>query len=198
MRNIYYGKVTDPKVSTVLAISDALNVTVNYLMGHPIYNPEEASVIKHYRKCGSHGKSIIQLVAKYESEISKSERESSKRHKIPCLIPIGNTGDGIPYTISDVVDVETVIPDAYFAVEITTNHFTPVFCKNDRVLFANQFPENGDIAVFMKNDKAYLRKFIEEEDGYCLKSLNGRGFDILLRRMDEVDCIGTCVGIVRA
>ena len=50
----------------------------------------------------------------------------------------------------------------------------------------------------MKSGKAYLRKFIEEEDGYCLKSLNGRDFDILLRRMDEVDCIGTCIGIVRA
>ena len=83
-------------------------------------------------------------------------------------------------------------------LEITTNLFTPVFCKNDRVLFANRFPENGEIAVFMKSGKAYLRKFIEEEDGYCLKSLNGRGFDILLRRMDEVDCIGTCIGIVRA
>ena len=143
-------------------------------------------------------KNIIQLVAKYESKISRSERDASDKHKIPCLIPIGNKGDGIPYCSNDVVDIETVLPDAYLAIEITTNLFTPVFCKNDRVLFANRFPENGEIAVFMKSDKAYLRKFIEEEDGYCLKSLNGRGFDILLRRMDEVDCIGTCIGIVRA
>ena len=198
VRNIYYGKVTDPKASTVLAISKALNVTVNYLMGYPTYNPDEIFIIRHYRKCGPHGKNIIQLVAKYESKISRSERDASDKYKIPCLVPIGNKGDGIPYCSNDVVDIETVLPDAYLAIEITTNHFTPVFCKNDRVLFANRFPENGEIAVFMKSDKAYLRKFIEEEDGYCLKSLNGRGFDILLRRMDEVDCIGTCIGIVRA
>ena len=198
MRNIYYGKVTDPKVSTALAISKALNVTINYLMGYPMYNPEEAAIIKHYRKCGKHGKSIIQLIAKYESKISKTERESSDKHKIPCLIPIGNTGEGMAYSCNDVVDVETVNPDAYLAIEITTNAFTPVFCKNDRVLFANRFPENGEIAVFMKNEKSYLRKFLEEEDGYCLKSLNGRGYDILLRRMDEVDCLGTCIGIIRA
>lgn len=198
VRNIYYGKVTDPKASTVLAISKALNVTINYLMGDSIYNPDETFIIKHYRKCGPHGKSIIQLVAKYESKVSRSERGASNKYKIPCLIPIGYKGDGIPYCSNDVIDIETVLPDAYFAIEITTNHFTPVFCKNDRVLLANRFPENGEIAVFMKSNKAYLRKFIEEEEGYCLKSLNGRGFDILLRRMDEIDCIGTCIGIVRA
>ena len=198
VRNIYYGKVTDPKVSTVLAISKALHVSINYLMGCSIYDPAETSVVKNYRKCGVHGKSIIQLVAKYESTISKLERETPDKHKIPCLIPIGSKGDVIPFCSNDVIDVETTLPDAYLAIEITTNHFTPVFCKNDRILFANRFPENGEIAVFMKDDKAFLRKFTEEEDGYCLKRLNSRGFDILLRRMDEFDCIGTCVGIIRA
>ena len=32
MRNIYYGKVRDPKVSTMMAISRTLNVSVNFLM----------------------------------------------------------------------------------------------------------------------------------------------------------------------
>lgn len=32
VRNIYYGKTTDPKVSTVMQMSKALDMSVNYLM----------------------------------------------------------------------------------------------------------------------------------------------------------------------
>lgn len=197
MRNIYYNKVRDPKVSTMIAISKTLNVSVNYLMSEEIFNEEETAIIKNYRKCGIHGKSIIELVAKYESNISKTERDTLEKHKVPCLIPIGNVYDGIVYNSCEVVDVYTVLPEAYLAVEITTNFFAPTYCKGDRILLENRFPANGEHAVFAKDNRAYCRKYVETDGKYVLECLNGRGEDMVLQRMNEVECIGTCIGLIR-
>ena len=32
---------------------------------------------------------------------------------------------------------------------------------------------------------------------YCLECLNGRGKDIILHRMDEMDCMGTWISVIR-
>lgn len=197
MRNIYYDKVHDPKVSTMIAISKALNVSVNYLMGDMLHNPEETEIIRNYRKCGIHGKSIIELIAKYEANIAGVERNAAEKHKVPCLIPVGNVYDGIVYSSCEVVDVDTILPEAYLAIEITTNFFAPVYCKGDRVLLENRFPANGEQAVFVKDNRAYCRKYIEAEGKYILKCLNGRGEDMILQRMSEMECIGTCIGLIR-
>ena len=63
VKNIFYGKTTDPKVSTILQMSNALHMSVNELMGCYSNSKEERAVIRYYRTCGRHGKSIIELVA---------------------------------------------------------------------------------------------------------------------------------------
>ena len=145
MRNIYYDKVHDPKVSTMIAISKALNVSVNYLMGDMLHNPEETEIIRNYRKCGIHGKSIIELIAKYEANIAGVERNAAEKHKVPCLIPVGNVYDGIVYSSCEVVDVDTILPEAYLAIEITTNFFAPVYCKGDT--YVDDHHSTEDIAI---------------------------------------------------
>ncbi len=195
IRNIYYGKVTDPKVSTMMSISEVLQVSVNYLMGKGLYSPEEQLLVRTYRKCGVHGKSIVNLVAKYEANISQIERESREKHKIPCLVPM-KIKDGFNYVNNDVAEVETTEKEAYTAIKISSHAFAPVFCKGDIVLIADRFPEEGEKGVFVLEGKGYIRQFVETETGYTLKSLNGREKDIHLKRLDSVVCIGTCTGAV--
>lgn len=90
VRNIYYGKTTDPKISTVLQLSKALDMSVNCLMGQCSHSKEERAILTHYRMCGNHGKSLIGLVAKYEALTAKAERDCVEKHKIPCLITRGD------------------------------------------------------------------------------------------------------------
>ena len=59
LRNIYYQKVKDPKVSTAFQLAQALGVTVEYLLGENKYlecEQEEEELIKNYRECGNHGR----------------------------------------------------------------------------------------------------------------------------------------------
>ena len=80
---------------------------------------------------------------------------------------------------------------------MVSNDLAPTYCKDDVLLFENRFPMNGEKAAFYKGDRIYIRKFLEEGNGYRLKCLHSQDEDIILRRMDEVDYIGTCVDVVR-
>lgn len=197
VRNIYYGKVTDPKVSTLMNISNVFQVSVNYLMGNSLYSPDEQAIIRNYRKCGVHGKSIINLVSKYEANTARSERENKDKHKIPCLVPI-KVKDGFIYDSNEVVEIETANKEAYTSIQISSHAYAPVYCKGDKILIADRFPENGERGVFVKDGRGYIRQFIEYDGGYILKSVNGREKALEFKRMDGVECIGTCVGVVMA
>ena len=210
LRNIYYRKVKDPKVSTAFQLASALEVTVEYLLKDMSTTEEEAEnsegqegieeeLLENYRECGNHGKAIIRLVARLECKAARKERLNLRKmkHRIPCFIPVGRIGDGIDYNSCTVEDEYTMIKKVYLAIEITNNNFAPASCKGDRILLENRFPELGECAVFTDGMKAYFRYFKMEGEMYCLKCLNGRGKDMLLRRMDEVDCLGTCISVIR-
>ncbi len=198
MRNIYYGKVRDPKVSTMLGISRALDVSVNYLMGQSIFTDEEKSLIHHYRKCGNHGKSILMLIAEYEAGLALHERNQKDKHRIPCIVPIGEVGDGIKYSTSETIEVYTTEPKAFIAVLTPNNYWAPSYCKDDMLLLEKRFPKNGEDALFAIEDRVYFRRYIEKEKGFLLRCPNDRNADLEYNRMDKVYCIGTCIGIIRA
>lgn len=210
LRNIYYRKVKDPKVSTAFQLACALGVTVEYLLKDtsPAEEEEEnkeeqesieEEILEYYRECGNHGKAIIRVVARFECMAARKERLNLRKmkHRIPCLIPVGRVGDGIDYNSCNVEDEYTIIKKVYLAIEITNNNFAPTYCKGDRILLENRFPELGERAVFTDGTKAYFRYLKMEGEKYCLKCLNGRGEDMMLRRMDEMDCLGTCISVIR-
>lgn len=197
IKNIYYGRTVDPKVSTVLAISEATGYSINCLMGKCEYSSSEKNLIKNYRACGENGKSLIDLVATYEAGAIKCERESLDKHLIPCLVPHGEIYKGILYDSCDTIEIETSVREAYFAIRITSNDLAPRYCKGDTILLQNRFPKNEETAAFFRGERVYIRRFIEENGQYRLRCIHNLDNDILVRRMDEIDYIGTCCGIIR-
>ncbi len=196
IRNIYYCKIHDPKVSTMLKLSQALDLSINYLCGDLHYKDDERELLKHYRNSSSRGKSVIQLFARVESDMSDKERISDK-YIITCLIPIGTVTDGIKYHSCNSVKIETDNPDAFLAIEVTTDYFSPAYCMGDRVLLANRFPNDGEYAVFLINDYAYLRQYQKHDSEYTLRCVNSLGKDMTFKRLDGIQCIGTLIGLIR-
>jgi len=196
-KNLKSGKTTNPRLDTLEKMAEAFDISINCLIGKCPHTPEEKALLRNYRSCGNHGRSIIQLIAKYEATSAKSDREAKDKHKIPCLVPQGDATKGIVYDACETMEIETSIPEAYVAIKMPGNTFAPQYCKGDIVLFENRFPDNGEIAAFYKTDRAYIRKFIEEEKQYRLKCLHNQGEDIILKRMDEIEYIGTCCGVIR-
>lgn len=198
VRNIYYGKTIDPKLSTAMKMASALSMSVNTLVGELEIDKDERNIINYYRQCGTHGKSVIGLVAKYEATSARADRDSLEKHKVPCLLPHNDIRKGIIYDTCETVEYETSVKDAYVGVKITTNDLIPKFCKGDVLLFANRFPKNGEYGAFIKGDRAFIRKYVEEDGQYRLESLHNIGDDIVLKRLDQIEYIGTCIELIRA
>lgn len=198
MRNLYYGRVKDPKASTLLAISKVLRVSVNRLAGERLYNKEEETLIMNYRRCSQHGKNMIEFVAGFEANLTKHEREVENKYKIPCIIPIGAVEDGMRYASGRIEYVDTIRANAYLAVECNTNRLAPSFCKGDKILLENRYPNSGETGMFFKDCIIYFRQYIEHDKGYTLKSLCMQQRDLEFTRMDNIKCMGTCIGVIRA
>lgn len=198
IRNIYYGKTNDPKVSTVMRIAKVFNLSVNCLMGECQHTPEERALLQYYRACGHHGKSLVLLTAKYEALTAKAEREATGGHNVPCLIPHGDIYHGIIYDNCETQEIHTTNNEAYVAIKITNNCLVPVYCKDDIILISNRFPENNEYGVFYKNGRAYIRRYLEQDGKFMLKCLHNYSKDMTFKRMDEIEYIGTCCGVIRA
>jgi transcriptional regulator with XRE-family HTH domain len=198
IRNIYYGKTPDPKVSTVMKIYKALSISVNCLMGECSHSAEERALLQYFRSSGHHGKSIILLSAKNEALTAKEERESKDKHAIPCLIPHGDMQQGIFYDNCEVADIYTAKEEAYVAIMMSNNDHIPTYCKGDILLIANRFPSNKEYGVFYQNGRAFIRQYIEEENQYRLKCLHNFSKDMVFKRLDQIEYMGTCCGVVKA
>ena len=196
IRNLYYGKVTDPKVSTVTAISKALGCSVNHLMGEEIYTPKEVNLILNYRKCGSHGKALMYLVGRYEAMTARHDCDDA--YVVPCFVPEGAMVDGFEYKCSEVIDVETDCEDAYAAIKVTSNNFMPSFCEGDIILLEDRFPEDGERAVFVIDGIGYFRRFVEKNGRNVLRSISRHGEDIVIKMTDAVHFVGTYIGVIKA
>lgn len=197
VRNLYYGKSQNPRIETLLKISALFGISVNCLMGQCQHTPEERALLQYFRASGNHGKSLILLTAKYEALTAKDEREAKDKHKIPCLIPKGNIRQGIVYDDVETDEIYTTRPEAYVGIKMTTNDLVPAYCKGDVILIANRFPYNNEYGVFYKDGKAYVRQYIEEGNKYRLKCLHNYSEDMVFNRMDEIEYIGTCCGVIR-
>ena len=113
------------------------------------------------------------------------------------MLPRGDIYKGILYDACETIEIETSVADAYLAIQMTSNDLAPKYCKDDIILFENRFPRHEECAAFLRGDRAYIRRFIEENGQYRLKCLHNRDEDIVVKRMDEVEYIGTCCGVIR-
>ncbi len=200
MRNLYYGKVKDPKVSTLLNIAQVLHTSVNWIMGENVCSEEENLLLVNYRQCGAHGKSVLQQVAKYEALIALEERDAPEKHIVPCLVPDSRVCDGSKYSVVETKTIYTSDPDAFMALYVPNNNWAPRYCKHDIILLKNRFPLHEEEALFIYKSKIFYRKYIETERGHILRCITGRKEDMTFQRMDTESllCIGTTTGIIRA
>ena len=196
MRNIRYGKVKDPKASTLLSISRVLGCSVNWLMGEPIMTPDEEAMIRNYQKCGKHGKGILQLMAKYEANTARKEREAKDRHMIPCIMAHTVSCEGMKYNSGDTKQIFVTEPDAFLGLHVPNNNWSPRYCRGDVVLFANRAPEHGERALFSHEGLIYFRRYEEMERGFSLHCITDRHEPLKFRRMDELVCLGTAIGVI--
>lgn len=196
--NIYYGRSEDPRISTLMIISEALGVSVNSLMGKSHHSKEEIELLDYFQRCGEHGRGIILVVAKFEAISTRVSNEDSDIRSIPCVYPQDLVNQGFLYDTCETKYIETKNKNACVAISVPNNDLIPMICENDVILLENRFPKSGEFGVFYIEDRAYFRQYIKTEEGHLLKWPHHRNEAKLYKRLDNIEYMGTYVDVIRA
>ena len=198
LRNIYYGRTSNPNIKTVMAMAEALDMTINSFLGvENSSNNEERKLINYYRSCGKHGKNVILNIAKYESNLRRDSQEGVHQYKVPCIKADGDILLRQLFDTDNPYEIYTNKREAYMAFETSINDAAPTYCKGDVLLIENKFPNSGEHAVFIKDNKIFVKRFMESKDGYCLIPIHRIGSEIYLKKLDNIECLGTVCGLIR-
>lgn len=199
IKNILYGKVTDPRASTVIRMARALKTTPCELLGYVSF--DEENLLENYRKCGVHGKLILEFLAEKHALAGDKERKADKR-SIPYYDPVSHLEDGIVEATCAVCYVETSNEKAFVGFKINTNNFINYYFYNgDIIMLEKRCPQYGEKAVFSDGSISYFRIFEESdkpEFRFKLKAMNDKGEDFYVNEFREkFMCIGTCIDVIR-
>ena len=217
------GYSDSPKLSYVVSIATAFNVSLDYLIcgieeNHNNYTltQEEIKFVEKYRKISPHSKEVINILADKELEVVdqppaksafiipqnrtkvlRSLPEGFEKREIPLLdLPV-SAGPG-EYLDGDSTSSESI------KINVTSATSTVTFAV--RVNGDSMEPKfkNGDILLVEEtNSVEYgdLGIFVLDGDGYFkkfmgdrLRSLNPEYGDILLDQFEEAVCCGRVIG----
>lgn len=199
IKNILYGKVIDPRASTVIVLARVLKVTPDEILGYT--SNDEEQLLYNYRKCGHHGKQLVEFMADKHA-LASVKAEENEKVRIAYYEPVSSLEDGIVEATSNVKYIDAENTKAFVGYKIATNNFINYYFYNgDIILLEKRAPQYGEKAVFSDGHISYFRIF-EESDKQCfrfkLKAMNDKGEDLYINDFkDRFICVGTCIDVVR-
>ena len=216
IKNIIDERTGNPKIETLYAICDALDISIDLLTGRSNYAKDELQLLKNYRQCSSHGKRFVMSMSTFESNYSKFENEqkcineidlylpkeielSEETIDIPCLEPTGVFKDGVLYDTSIKTRIKTHLKNAFMAFKLPNDSLAHTYYKDDIIFLEKRHPNIGENAVFHKDNNIFIRQYNREGNKFILRSLNINSEDIILNASEysKYSIVGTCMYLYR-
>lgn len=224
LSKILAGISDSPKLSNIVAICDALDCSLDYILtGIPEntnnYTLEESeiSLIESYRKLDRHGRELVAMVIGKEAERATDESDAPVRtQKAGRAVILGRESQklaGLARRSIDLYDMPVSAGTGQFLVESEAVSINiPVTAQSEQASFALRIKGNsmepkyrdGDILLVEECDSVEygeLGIFILDGDGYFkryegdrLVSLNPDYSPVMLKSFTEISCCGKVVG----
>lgn len=187
LRSLIYGKSQDVKISTMIKIADALDCSIDYLIGRYSWFYDE-NLLKKIQDLPPRSIQTIQNLISLELK-STQLISTEQKYTIPVLILTGNSKDGDYYDNSIVTshDISNYPEDLRkrinLGIKINNRYYEPVYFVNDILLLSTEkIPEYNDIVVYQSNDgRLYVRRYTPSG----LEPIDQFGKMILTRNQDS-------------
>ena len=216
------GSTEGVKLSTAIAIADALSCSLEYLATgkeEPINLREiEKTRLEKYRALDAHGARVCDFILEEEylrcATVSRNVRveipetifrakapssAKARMRKIPFFADRVSAGVGVHLETNDATEISVVENEktkrADFALRVSGDSMEPRFHDGDILLVENT-PEIavGELGIFICDGEGYFKKF----GGDCLISLNKAYAPIPLSSFGSFSCRGTVIGTLRS
>ena len=196
VKKLVGGKVNNPTIYTISKVCDALNCSIDYILGRSVINTIDKKSLP------PRVFNLLVEIAYFESRIA----DYNKSHKTDCisvLTPTGYVQDGMVFdSIStNIVNISAYKKDfgdiVLSGIKIVGRNLSPTYFDNDILLIGkDRFPESGETGIFLIGNKVYIRKYIP---GIRLElaPINGDKNSLFIDNIDDVHYFGRVLTVVR-
>ena len=169
IKKLVGGKIKNPTIYTISKVCDALDCSIDYLLGRSVINTIDQKSLP------PRVFNLLAEIAYFESRIA----DYNQSHKTDCvsvLTPTGIVQDGMVFdSIStDIVDISPYQKDfgdiVLCGIKIVGRNLSPTYFDNDILLIGkDRFPESGETGIFLIGKCIFVNIF--RESGWSLLPL---------------------------
>lgn len=203
LNKLLAGQTGSVKLSTIIALAEALQVSLSELIGADGYSDDEKEFIKKLRTLDGEGFNNVSncLQREYARTLEARKKKTSYEvedtatvHILFYDVPV-SAGCGY-YLDSDKAQKITltstpVTERADFAIRVSGDSMEPKFSNGDIVIVeSGSDVQVGEIGIFVINGEGYIKKFGSDR----LISLNPAYSDIKIKPDDSFECKGLVLG----
>ncbi len=197
IKSIRSGKIKNPSINIMIAIADALNITLDGLLHRKSLSDDEVELLKNYRILSTHGKNAVQMTANAEKHLLSSDDKEQRR--IICIVPTQTKSSDVDFSMHNTEYITIpadCFPEADMAVKIITNNLYPIYSKGDILAIEKNFPALGTIGIFVdRQGTEIIRKYVEKNGTMILEPLSKCNKAVVYS--DDITCLGRILGIIR-
>ena len=205
LNKLLAGATEDPKLSTLLALSRALGVSMDEMLGTSSASTIDSALTEKYSSLDRSGRETVDYIINKEYVRVTREREAKpyslenpQIRRIKLFNTAASAGTGVYLSDSDSSEISVysnpITDAADFAVRVSGDSMMPRYHDGD-ILLAEQTNrvDEGELGIFSLNGEAFFKKF----GGDRLISLNPSYSDITINAYDDVRCFGRVIGRLR-
>ena len=186
--------IRKPTLDMLIALSVALNVSIDTLVGvrvdnieQPVLSAREMTLLNNYKALDIYGKKAVETICLLEKKRVDAEQEiphaktidfqKSNERYIPHYSTPSAAGFSVPLDGSDfeMILVDNSIPnDADFAVDIQGNSMYPYINDGDMVYVKKDVSlQIGDVGIFCVDGAMYCKQYyVDDNNNIMLLSAN--------------------------
>lgn len=190
------GKYT-PKIGVLNDIAEIFNVSITDLMNKDLSLETESrdGLLRIYDKLKPNRQKIVYETAEqqYNEQNNVIELPANNAVVISGAVSAG-TGEYLGDGFKETVPYNGEIPDHDFAVVVNGDSMEPTF-ENKQIIFVKETNEvrNGQFVIAEYDHQAYVKKFMRDENGCRLVSLNKKYNDLPINEEHETSIFGVVV-----
>lgn len=206
LNKLLSGATSDPKLSTLTALSTALGFGIDEMLtgkkpSGEVLSGDEASLLSKYRALDIGGKETVSYITDKEYKRISTENASPFSLDVPKtrVLRLFNiaTSAGTGAYLSDssyskiTVYSNKITDSADFAIKVSGDSMMPKYSSGDVLLVEKaDSVEIGELGIFSLNGDSFFKKF----GGDRLISLNPDYSDITFAGGDDIKCFGRVIG----
>ena len=196
VKKLVGGKINNPTIYSLVKICKAFECSLDYLLkNQPSYSFKLHNLPPRVI-------TLLNEIADFEIYLSKQNQKYKTKY-ITSLIPTGIIQDGMLFdSVSiDAVNVSNHIEEfgdiIMCGLKVVGKSLHPTYLDDDILLVArDRFPLDGEIGIFIVNNKAYIRKY-SIGNPIKLISINNTTDSLTVSNIDDIHFFGRILTIIR-